>query len=115
MSKTRYVVKAMWDEEARVWVAESDDVPGLVTEAATQQELIRKLEIVVPELLEANDLLGRRTTIPFRMESIYDRTLKVHSTEVIHTGIEKAYVKAKAIMSFGIARFRIIIFPWMAR
>ena len=78
MSKMRYVVKAIWDEEARVWVAESDDVPGLITEAPTQQELIRKLEVMVPELLEANDLLGRRTTIPFRVESIYDKTLRVH-------------------------------------
>ncbi|MGH9394255.1 MAG: DUF1902 domain-containing protein, partial [Terriglobales bacterium] len=24
-------VRATWDPEARVWVAESDDVPGLVT------------------------------------------------------------------------------------
>jgi len=26
-------VKAFWDSDARVWVAESDDVPGLITEA----------------------------------------------------------------------------------
>ena len=28
-------VRAEWDEEARVWVATSDDVPGLATEALT--------------------------------------------------------------------------------
>ena len=28
-----YFVRAEWDEEAKVWVATSDDVPGLVTEA----------------------------------------------------------------------------------
>lgn len=32
-------VRAEWDEEARVWVATSDDVPGLVTEADTVEDL----------------------------------------------------------------------------
>jgi hypothetical protein len=47
-------VRAEWDEESRVWVATSDDVPGLVTEEATMEGLIKKLRIIVPELLEAN-------------------------------------------------------------
>ena len=37
-------VKSFWDEEARVWVAESDDVPGLATEAETIELLIEKLK-----------------------------------------------------------------------
>ena len=45
---------ADWDSEASVWVAKSDDVPGLVTEAPTPEELKAKLEVLVPELLEAN-------------------------------------------------------------
>ncbi len=49
-----FFVRAEWDEEASVWVATSDDVPGLVTEAATMEGLIEKLKIIVPELLEAN-------------------------------------------------------------
>ncbi len=28
-----YTVKTMWDDEAKVWVASSEDVPGLITEA----------------------------------------------------------------------------------
>ena len=48
------VVKAMWDDEAKVWVAESDDVPGLVAEASTAEQLIEKLAVLIPELLEAN-------------------------------------------------------------
>ncbi|WP_338147371.1 DUF1902 domain-containing protein [Thermus thermophilus] len=35
-------VQALWDGEAGVWVAESDDVPGLATEAATLEELLLK-------------------------------------------------------------------------
>jgi len=45
---------ADWDPEAEVWVATSDDVPGLATEAETIESLTAKLRIMVPELLEAN-------------------------------------------------------------
>jgi predicted RNase H-like HicB family nuclease len=50
-------VSAFWDAEAAVWVAESDDVPGLVTEAETMEELVAKLKVLIPELLEANGVL----------------------------------------------------------
>jgi predicted RNase H-like HicB family nuclease len=46
------VVRAVWDPEAGVWVAESEDVPGLVTEAET----IEALEVKLPGLIQ--DLLG---------------------------------------------------------
>jgi predicted RNase H-like HicB family nuclease len=48
------VVNALWDAGARVWVAESDDVPGLVAEAESIETLAAKLEVLIPELLEAN-------------------------------------------------------------
>ena len=51
-----FFIRAEWDEEANVWVATSDDVPGLVTEEATMEGLIEKLRIIVPELLEFNGL-----------------------------------------------------------
>ena len=47
-------VTAEWDNEAAVWVATSDDVPGLVTEADTLEALSAKLNVMVPELLDAN-------------------------------------------------------------
>jgi predicted RNase H-like HicB family nuclease len=47
-------IHAEWDEEANVWVATSDDVPGLVAEAETSEILLAKLHILIPELLEAN-------------------------------------------------------------
>jgi hypothetical protein len=45
---------AHWDVDAQVWWAESDDVPGLVAEAATHDDLIADLRQVVPELLSLN-------------------------------------------------------------
>ena len=53
-----YHVKAEWDAEADVWVAYSEDVPGLATGADTIEALIRKLRVVVPELLQENGLLA---------------------------------------------------------
>ena len=35
-------------------VAESEDVPGLATEAETLEDLMAKLTVMVPELLEEN-------------------------------------------------------------
>jgi predicted RNase H-like HicB family nuclease len=68
-----YLVRAQWDAEASVWVASSDDVPGLATESSILEELNEKLQTLVPELLAANarmptggqiivELLARRLT-----------------------------------------------------
>ena len=56
-------VRAFWDSEAGVWVAESDHIPGLVTEAETLEQLAVKLESLIPELLELNapELSGAHT------------------------------------------------------
>jgi len=54
--KTIYLIRAEWDDKAQVWVATSDDVPGLATEADTLEALSAKLESLVPELLDANGL-----------------------------------------------------------
>ena len=42
------------DIDAEVWVATSEDIPGLVTEAGTPNELCEKLLQIVPDLLELN-------------------------------------------------------------
>ena len=47
-------VKFTWDPEARVWIAESDDVPGLVLESGSFDALIERVRVTVPELLELN-------------------------------------------------------------
>lgn len=55
-----YQVTATWDDEAAVWVATSADIPGLVTEADTLEDLRAALRELVPVLLEENaGLIGR--------------------------------------------------------
>jgi len=49
-------IRAEWDHEALAWVATSDDVPGLATESDTLENLVHKLKIIIPELLEANGM-----------------------------------------------------------
>ncbi|MHB8765697.1 MAG: DUF1902 domain-containing protein [Deferrisomatales bacterium] len=65
MTKSRFV-RAEWDEEAGVWVATSDDVPGLATEADTMEDLVEKLKVMIPELLEANGETGL-IEVPFEL------------------------------------------------
>ncbi|MFP4895175.1 DUF1902 domain-containing protein [Paraburkholderia sp. EG304] len=60
-------VTAFHDAEADVWVAESEDVPGLITEADTLEALIRKLRALIPELLAANGKDARQD-VPFTVE-----------------------------------------------
>lgn len=69
-------IRAEWDAEVGVWVATSDDVPGLATEAETLESLSSKLEVMVPELLDANgypdgpevpfELLARKFAVAHR-------------------------------------------------
>lgn len=57
--RKKFIVNAEWDEEADVWVATSDDIPGLVTEASSLDGLVDRILAVAPELLHDNaHLLG---------------------------------------------------------
>lgn len=59
MSEKAYAIQVKWDESAQVWVATSNDVAGLVTEAAHIDVLFKKLRVMVPELLEANGIIPK--------------------------------------------------------
>src|SRR5476651_2708802 len=62
-----FVVKALWDAKVRVWVATSDDVPGLVTESKTFEALLKKLRTLVPELLELNNAMPKSGKASYRV------------------------------------------------
>jgi len=50
----KLLVTAQWDDEAGMWVATSDDIPGLVTESASLDGLLERVLAVTPELLDDN-------------------------------------------------------------
>jgi Domain of unknown function (DUF1902) len=79
-ARMTYRVDAEWDEAAKVWIATSDDVPGLCAEAASLEALIAIVVDLVPELLVANgvaaaDALGG---VPIRV--VAERMAVAHST-----------------------------------
>jgi hypothetical protein len=59
-------VRAEWDESTKVWVATSDDVPGLATEEETLEGLVEKLKVIIPELLDAKGTPGEYE-VPFEI------------------------------------------------
>lgn len=55
-------ITARWYED--MWIATSEDIPGLVTEASTLEELSENLKIIIPELLKENSHLIKRKNSP---------------------------------------------------
>jgi len=66
MNRRPLFVRAEWDDESDVWVATSDDVPGLATEETSLEDLVAKLKVMIPELLEANGLAASGE-VPFEL------------------------------------------------
>lgn len=74
MKNNEYEIHAFWDKEALVWVAESKDVKGLVTEADSFEELREKLQRLIPELLEANGIKTEEY-IQYRVTTDFHETI----------------------------------------
>ena len=69
---TAYFATIAWDEEAEVWYVAGTNFPGLVAEATSERELVRKVRALVPELYELNRHLFASPlpeAIPLRVES----------------------------------------------
>ncbi len=58
IEQSTYHVNAFWDADAAVWVATSDNVPGLATESETIEALSHKLRVLIPELLRLNHVIS---------------------------------------------------------
>ena len=96
-------VEAFWDEEAHVWVASSDDVPGLVTEADTMEHLMQKVKILIPELLQLNGLLDERGTvdIPIHLLGKWEEVIKAPTRNggLRPQPSEKFYLKMAVVLN----------------
>ena len=46
-----YRINLLWDSEAEVWLATSQDVPGLVLESGSFDALLERVKYAIPELL----------------------------------------------------------------
>lgn len=63
-----YVVNLIWDDDAEVWIAGSDDIPGLALEAGSFDALLERVRFAVPELLELNNKAYSPFTLTFLSE-----------------------------------------------
>lgn len=61
------VVNLTWDPEAGVWIATSDDIPGLVLESDSFDALLERVRFAAPELLEMNSA-ERPVVLSFQAE-----------------------------------------------
>ena len=65
-------IQARWDGEASVWIATSDDVPGLVVEAATWPSMIEEVRLTLPDLLELDGEANGHLSLTFKAEEHLD-------------------------------------------
>ena len=61
-----YKIDLTWDNEDAVWVATSEDIPGLVLESGSFDALLERLRYAVPELLALNNPSPGPATITFQ-------------------------------------------------
>ena len=65
-----YTVNLLWDADASVWVATSDDIKGLVLESGSLDVLIERVRMTVPDLLKLNNQLLEHAKIVFLTERV---------------------------------------------
>ncbi len=63
------IIKMTWDPDALVWIAESDDVPGLALESGSFDALLERVRFAIPELLALNG----NATSPLRLSFVSER------------------------------------------
>ena len=65
-----YDIMLTWDDEASVWIAESDDIPGLILESASFDDLIERVKCAIPDLLEQDGKIMSQAKLHFRAERL---------------------------------------------
>lgn len=63
-----YVIDFTWDSESSVWIATSNDIPGLVLESGSFDALLERVRFAVPELLKLNANAASSLFLTFKSE-----------------------------------------------
>lgn len=50
-----YIINLTWDNDENVWIATSDDIPGLVLESGSFDALLERVRFAASELIELNN------------------------------------------------------------
>jgi hypothetical protein len=78
MNSTIHQIAAFWDPDVEVWVATSDAIPGLATEALTIEMRTQKLRMMIPELMDCNQFMPQGYTGSIKFELISRRQESIH-------------------------------------
>ena len=70
-------VSCVRDLGTSVWLATSDEIPGLVSEASSFEGLVQRVIALVPGLLEENGLQVAGTTIHFFIGNARHRSYSI--------------------------------------
>ena len=65
-----YIITLFRDDEASVWIAESPDIPGLILESQNYDDLIEKVKLAAPELIEISGMKLPEVKLRFRAEHL---------------------------------------------
>jgi hypothetical protein len=65
-----YGITLLWDNEARVWIAESEDIPGLILESGSLDALIERVKVAAPELLELSGKVSHNVGLRLSAERL---------------------------------------------
>ena len=63
-----YVITFTCDDETTVWIATSNDIPGLVLESGSFDALLERTRFAVPELLALNSTNPKPLSLTFISE-----------------------------------------------
>jgi predicted RNase H-like HicB family nuclease len=65
-----YTVILLWDDKASVWIAESQDLPGLILESESFDTPVERVKKAVPELLELSGTEHSQVKLHFKAERL---------------------------------------------
>jgi len=67
-------IKLVWDDDSSRWHTETDDVPGMVLDSNSFDALVEKVQLIAPDMLEANcNYVG---PVHFTFKTEYEKTVR---------------------------------------
>ena len=70
--KQNLQIDAIWDDEAKVWLATSQDIAGLCVEAETWGRMIEEVKLILPDLMPLNGQSSEGVALTFKAEAHLD-------------------------------------------
>jgi len=67
-STDEYTIAVAFDDEARKWYAQNDDIP-IILEDDSLDKLINRVKLAAPEMLEINNLPYEKIKLIFKIEA----------------------------------------------